>query len=262
MVEVKTFYISGKIELINVNDISFSNLNYKKIKEEEILNLAANIKRNGLIDPIYLRKDINNKDKYILVSGRRRLLALKILRCEKIPSIVFSLTDDEGELISLLKNQTKRQLTIFEKAEGIGNVLKNQRIKKIEVAEILGITLTDLDQILNVLKIDEQTRNIIETRKLDKEFIFLFLEFSPEEREKIINHILVKDLSCDMAVEYLLDLKNPKEIISNKKTLNNEILISNSIENIAKNLNKSGIVAFFKKEEGLLKTSYILEVLN
>ena len=224
--------------------------------------MSANIKRNGLIEPVFLRRDIENPKKYVLISGTLRLLSSELLGAEKIPAIVFSLSETEAEMIYLLKKQSHRKISIFEKANILFGVLKSGRIKPFEAADILNITKEELEKTLKVLEIESETKKVIINRKLDDEFVFSFLDFEKEKREKIINHILVKDFYNDRAKEYLLEQKGEKKRVENKKTLNNDILISNSIENLSKSLNKSGITAFCRKNEDLLKTEYILEVLK
>ena len=260
--ELKTFYISGKIELIKIKDITIPLINREEILKESIVKMSANIKRNGLIEPVFLRRDIENPKKYVLISGTLRLLSSELLGAEKIPAIVFSLSETEAEMIYLLKKKSHRKISIFEKANILFGVLKSGRIKPFEAADILNITKEELEKTLKVLEIESETKKVIINRKLDDEFVFSFLDFEKEKREKIINHILVKDFYNDRAKEYLLEQKGEKKRVENKKTLNNDILISNSIENLSKSLNKSGITAFCRKNEDLLKTEYILEVLK
>lgn len=165
-------------------------------------------------------------------------------------------------MIYLLKKHCHRKISVFERANIIGNILKSGRIKPFEVADILNITKEELFKILKVLEIDLKAQKVITNRKLDDEFIFSFLEFEKEKREEIINNILVKDLYNDTAKKYLSEQREDKKRVENKKTLNNDTLIFNSIENLSKSLNQSGIRAFCKKKEDLLKTEYILEVLK
>ncbi len=260
--ELKTFYISGKIEFIKIKDISTPTQNREKISKESIIKLSANIKRNGLLEPVFLRRDIKNHKKYILISGTSRFLACEFLGAEKIPAIVFSLSETEAEMVYLLKKQCHRNISLFEKANILWGVLKSGRIKPFEAADILNITKDELEKTLKVLEIEKETQKVITNRKLDDEFIFSLLDFEKEKRGEIINHILVKDFYNDEAKRYLSEQKGDEKRVENKRTLNNDTLISNSIENLSKSLNKSGITAFCKRNEDLLKTEYILEVLK
>ena len=119
--EIKTFYISKNIRKIKIRDIMVKKRIRKDVTiENDISVLAASIKKNGLIEPIYLRKDINNPKKYILVDGLRRLSACEFLGAKEIPAIVLSLTDAEADLAFLSDNENKKHISIFEKAIYMG----------------------------------------------------------------------------------------------------------------------------------------------
>ena len=83
--EIKTFYISNKITKIKLSDIKVKKrIKFKNLCDDEISSLAASIKKNGLIEPIYVRRDIENTKKYILVDGLRRLNAFEFLGAKNI----------------------------------------------------------------------------------------------------------------------------------------------------------------------------------
>ena len=74
--------------------------------DEYISSLAEDIKENGLDNPLIVRKLEN--DKFDLICGRHRFLALKKLCENKIPCIVQELTDDEADIKLLNSNLNQR----------------------------------------------------------------------------------------------------------------------------------------------------------
>ena len=119
--QIKTFYISKKINQIKIKDITLKRKNdISSFCDDEISSLAASIKKNGLIEPIYVRRDINDTKKYILVDGLRRLNAFEFLGAKSIPAIVLSLTDAEADMVFLYENENKKHISVFEKAFYMG----------------------------------------------------------------------------------------------------------------------------------------------
>ena len=59
--------------------------------EEELTQLAKSIAEYGIIEPLIVR--INNNDKFELIAGERRLKAAKIAGLKKVPVILKDYDD-------------------------------------------------------------------------------------------------------------------------------------------------------------------------
>lgn len=257
--EVKTFYILPKIEKLKISDISVKEPLRVDMATENLLNLAANIKKNGLINPIYVRNDIKNPKKYILVSGSRRLKALGFLGVKNVPAVVLSLTDAEAMLLPLIERQNKEELCPFEKALYMAKILK-AGVTKNELADFLGITKTALLAELELLKITAEEKEIIKNHRFDRNFINLFLEFETKERKEFLDKIIVKNMGNDEAVKFLKSIKNPPPKPQKTALINNDTLILNSIERIIKQLEYNGVTSTFFKKENEEKKQYVIEI--
>lgn len=88
----------------------------KKSIEEGIDELADSIERFGLLHPVTVFQE---DDKYILVAGQRRLLAIQQLEWERIPARVLPSRPDpvEAKAISFSENFVRRALTTSERKE-------------------------------------------------------------------------------------------------------------------------------------------------
>lgn len=256
---VKTCLISPKIENVELKNIIFYNKNIRKsVGENEIISMAESIKKNGLLIPLFIRKNIDNKNGYILVSGYRRLLALEYLSFKKAPAIILSLTETEADVFTLCEDEHSKKLSLFEKAEIIARILKSGRITKFELAEALGISENRILKILSVLEIEVNQRKKIFNMGFSNEFIFEFIKIKNEEREKILNDIIVKNFSNSMAIDYIKrHIKREKEPIRSV-CLSDDSIVLNSLERIVENLKEIGIAANFKRNENDEKTEYSL----
>lgn len=259
--EVKTFYILPKIEKIKISDINTNTPLKSDIGDENVIRLAANIKKNGLINPLYVRKDINAPKKYILVSGHRRLKALTFLGVKNAPAVVLSLTDIEAMLLPLCDEQNLSKLCPFEKARYMARVLKSG-ITKAELCDFIGISKTALEKELLLLTLSEEEVNIIKTLGFDSAFLYLFLNFEKEKRKDLLEKILAKNMTCDTAKKYIKDIINPPATTQKNAIISNDTLIINSMERIQKQLEQNGIDSKFKREETGEKKQYIIEVIK
>ena len=259
--EIKTFYITKKIVNIKLSDISVKKrIRVDNFYDDEISVLAASIKKNGLIEPIYLRKDINSPKKYILVDGLRRLCAFEFLGAKTIPAIILSLTDAEADLAFLYDNENRKYISVFEKAIYIGEILKSGRITKTELADALGISLKNLEKKLKILELTKDKREVIINHNFDEEFIYMFLGFEEEKRNEILNKIIVKSFTNSEAKKYMEDLKKPEVKPIKTAQLTSDKIILNSIERMAGHLTDSGIKATCRRNETEGSTEYILAI--
>ena len=86
----------------------------KKINEEDLKDLVASIKQNGILQPVLLRKVEENK--YELVYGHRRFEAAKRAGLKEIPAVFRRLSDREVLEIAIIENIQREDLNPMEEA--------------------------------------------------------------------------------------------------------------------------------------------------
>lgn len=86
-------------------------------------DLAKDIKKNGLIQPIVIREAENPKGrKYVIVAGHRRYMAFMINGDSEIPSIIRVMTDDEAVVANFSENLSRKDLDILQEAQAIARL--------------------------------------------------------------------------------------------------------------------------------------------
>lgn len=87
-----------------------------EIRDETIWELADNIKQNGLINPITLKKV---GERYEVVAGHRRFTAIKLLGHIKINAIVRDLNESEAFAVMASENLERKDVDIVDEAKFI-----------------------------------------------------------------------------------------------------------------------------------------------
>ena len=101
---------NSKIEEINISLIdSFKNHPFKVNEDLSFLELRQSIKINGLLNPVVLRKKEDGR--YEMISGHRRLLAMKQNGEKTISSIVKDLTNDQA-VIDMVDSNLQREIVL------------------------------------------------------------------------------------------------------------------------------------------------------
>jgi ParB/RepB/Spo0J family partition protein len=145
----------------------------KSDKDSDNNNFAAlvqTIKKHGVIQPIVVSK--TETDKYEIVAGRRRFKACKMLGLMEIPAVVRAKTPattttttendkDENQIIALVENLHRKDLSDIEKANGILSIYTNAGYQDQDVIRLIKFldnngyqpdnTTTDRNRILSLL---------------------------------------------------------------------------------------------------------------
>jgi len=105
----------NNIKKIMMEDIKpFKNHPFKVERNEELVELAESIRTNGLINPIIVRPIDNNK--YELISGHRRLEAMKLNGEIEINADIRNLSDEEATIYMVDSNMHREKILPSEKA--------------------------------------------------------------------------------------------------------------------------------------------------
>jgi len=82
-------------------------------KKEELDELSESIKKNGLLQPILVRKIDGN---YQIIAGERRWQACKLAGLKTVPVRVKDVDDDETIILALIENIQRSDLNPIEEA--------------------------------------------------------------------------------------------------------------------------------------------------
>lgn len=95
--------------------------------QQQIQSLAAEISRDGIRSPLWVRP-LPEGEGYELVAGERRYRAAQLINLPTVPIRVFELSDQEALEASLIENMQRSDLSPLEETEGILELL-SQRLQ-------------------------------------------------------------------------------------------------------------------------------------
>ena len=129
-----------QVRNIPLTDICPSNLNPRKTFDQESLNeLAENIKENGLIQPITVRKlPKGSEHKFEIVCGERRYRAVTIAGLEEIACVVRELDDKQAFAAMIIENLQRKDVDPMEEAAAFSKLYTDGTMKIAEIAKMLG----------------------------------------------------------------------------------------------------------------------------
>ena len=105
-----------KIDKVNINNLLPFNENPYRIREgEELESLLDSISQNGIISPLVVRPT-DEKGKFEVISGHRRLHAACMLNLETVPITVCDVSREEAMIMLVDSNLHREHILPSEKA--------------------------------------------------------------------------------------------------------------------------------------------------
>ena len=120
--------------------------------EEALRELASSIKELGIIQPITVRKE--GRDKFIVISGERRLRAAKMAGLDTIPAYVRLANDREMLEMALVENLQREDLDPIEVALSFRRMIEELGLTQEEMSERVGKKRSTITNYLRLLKLD------------------------------------------------------------------------------------------------------------
>ena len=125
-IERKRIEKMKEIVKIKLSDIdSFENHPFKVIKDDSLNELITSIRENGLLNPLVVRRKANNR--FEMLSGHRRKLALELNGVEEADCFIKDLDDDEAIIYMVDSNIYRSKILPSEK--GFAYKMKLDAIK-------------------------------------------------------------------------------------------------------------------------------------
>jgi len=122
---------------------------------------------DGLLQPITITLDPNNEGEYIVTDGHCRLISCKNLDHKTIKYNLVKTSLRELELFALVGNLQRTDLTAFETALAVDNLLKNGFYASAgELAKALGKTAPWISKCRSVLKLSDFILDDIKKNKV------------------------------------------------------------------------------------------------
>ena len=107
----------------------------KVFTEAEITALAATMAEQGQLQPVLLRRTPGQRGDFILVAGERRWRAARLNGWSEILAIEH---DGDPEVVSLVENLQRVDLTPVEEARGLQRLIEGKGWTQTQAAEALG----------------------------------------------------------------------------------------------------------------------------
>jgi len=183
---------------------------------EELEELKNSIAKHGVIEPIIVRR---SKGQYELVSGERRLRAVKALGKTSIPAVIRDrVSDREMQILSLVENQIRANLNDLEIALGYNELINQFSYTHDKVAEDTGKSRSFVTNTLRLLKLPDEIKKALQEGKISSGHARALLSFDDESKRLVmLKRILDEGLNVRQIEKLAGEGKEEKKEKASKK---------------------------------------------
>ena len=158
----------------NINKLSISELvrnKYqprKSFNQENLDELTNSIKERGIIQPIIVRKSVDQKFKYEIIAGERRWLAAQNAGLHEVPVVITEADDLKSLEFAIVENVQRIDLNVIEEAQGYQRLISDFSYDQNKVAQFIGKSRSHVSNCLRLLNLPNEVVDLIKNNKLSQ----------------------------------------------------------------------------------------------
>ncbi|MDR3177369.1 MAG: ParB/RepB/Spo0J family partition protein [Campylobacteraceae bacterium] len=225
-------------------------------KEDALKDLAASIKKHGLLQPILVIKKENG---FMLLAGERRMRASQIAGFKTIKAIVADYESEKLRELALIENIQREDLNPIELGRAYQELIDEYNITQDGLSEIIHKSRAQITNTIRLLSLSEKTKQLIAENKISQGHAKVIVGLDAIDEETIVNTILGQHLSVRETENLVKQLKvNP---LSSKKQ-KNKIQISPSLQTLSSKIANLGFKARIGEDSLTIKFKNTWEIEN
>ncbi|MHB8622433.1 MAG: ParB/RepB/Spo0J family partition protein [Sulfuricaulis sp.] len=160
---------------------------------EALEELAASIRAQGVVQPIVVRQLAAGN--YEIVAGERRWRAAQLASLETVPAVVRKIPDEAAIAIALIENIQRENLNPVEEANAFTRLIDEFHMTHQQVAESVGRSRAAVTNLLRLLTLNSEVRELLENGKLDMGHARALLALEGKQQNDAARQVVQRALS-------------------------------------------------------------------
>ena len=254
----------------NINKLSISELvrnKYqprKNFNQENLDELTNSIKERGIIQPIIVRKSVDQKFKYEIIAGERRWLAAQNAGLHEVPVVITEADDLKSLEFAIVENVQRIDLNVIEEAQGYQRLIDDFSYDQNKVAQFIGKSRSHVSNCLRLLNLPIEVVDLIKNNKLSQGHAKILVGL--ENAYFLAKKIIEKQLSVRQSENLVKIFKTKKisKFISKDPNLKHlELTLSDKIGlNVLIKNNKNNTGSITLEYKNLEQLNKLIEVIK
>ena len=219
---------------------------FDKISLEELTN---SIKERGVIQPLIVRNLKEDRNKFELIAGERRLQASQNAGLHEVPAVVIEADDIKALEFAIIENVQRQDLNPIDEANSYQKLIVDFNYDQEKVAKFIGKSRSHVANFLRILSLPDDIKSKILEGKLSQGHAKVLVGL--ENASSIAKKIISKKLSVRQTEAFINSIKKVK-----KNRLSKDINISSLEQNLKEKIGINVVINNKKNNAGKLIFDY------
>lgn len=221
-----------------------------RMDENSLQELAASIRKQGLMQPILVRPI--DAGGYEIIAGERRWRAAKIAGLREVPVLVRHVPDSAALAMGLIENIQRENLNPLEEAGGVQRLVTEFKLTHQEAADAIGRSRTATTNLLRLLNLEKSVQGLLFDGKLEMGHARALLALEGRQQESVARKVSDAALSVRQTEHLVNAILHPKA----KRKVKTDRDLARLEEELSEELGTSVEIKPGKKGAGKLVISY------
>lgn len=141
--------------VIPINQIA-PNPEQPRVEIGDLTELSSSIEQNGVLEPLLVKP--NGNGTWMIIAGERRWRAANLAGLTEVPCIELDIDEKSIAEIALIENLQRKDLTIWEEADGFAYLIERFGYTHEDIAKKIGKSRTTVTESMAIAGLPEAIR--------------------------------------------------------------------------------------------------------
>ena len=192
-------------------DMLDPNPDQPRVEIGDLTELTASIKEKGVLEPL-LVKPTRLTGRWMIIAGERRWRASREAGLAEVPCIEMEVDDRGVAEIALIENMQRKDLTIWEEADGLLALCERYGYTHEEVARKVGKSRSTVTEAVSIASIPVDVRDLCRQAGISAKSVLLQIIRQPDDEtmRRLAGQIASQGLTRDGAREVRRQESGPR----------------------------------------------------
>lgn len=193
----------------------------KEFDEETLQELADSIRRDGMQEPVIVRRSGGN---YELVSGERRVRAAVMADLETIQAVCRDVSDRDMLKLGLIENIQREDLNAIDEAHGLQRLIHEFGMTHDSAAQAVGKSRAAVSNLLRLLNLSRPVQDMLTAGLIEMGHARALLPLSAGVQRELAHEVETRGLSVREVERRVARLKEPAAAASAPSAVSRDLL--------------------------------------
>jgi ParB family transcriptional regulator, chromosome partitioning protein len=188
-----------------------------RVEFGDLTELTASIAEKGVLEPLLVKPN-RLTGRWMIIAGERRWRSAQKAGLKEVPCVEMEVDDGTVAEIALIENMQRKDLTVWEEADGLLSLCERFGYSHEDVAKKVGKSRTTVTEALSIAKIPRDVREICMSGDINAKSSLLQIVRQPDDNSmrRLAKQIASQGLNRNDAREARRQEMGPRIVSDNK----------------------------------------------